>query len=49
MSKGARIIVICAWCGKYLRSVDARGAEGGVSHGICTKCAKKEMEKEDKQ
>ena len=43
MSKGARIKVVCAWCGGFIRTVDARGAEGGVSHGICTKCTKKQL------
>ena len=36
-----RITVVCAWCGKFIRTVDGRG-ETGVSHGICTACAKKQ-------
>jgi len=28
----------CAWCGKYLYSLESTVNEGGVSHGICGDC-----------
>ncbi len=41
-----RIIVWCAWCGKYLRSIDGKG-QSGDSHGMCPECYKEEIEKLD--
>ena len=36
--------VVCAWCGKNLGTKDGKG-QTGVSHGICRKCARKELSK----
>ena len=39
-----RLIVICAWCGKFIRFKDAPGDEPPkkpVSHGICKDCKRK--------
>jgi hypothetical protein len=32
------ITVICAVCGRYLRTIDGEGVSG-VSHGFCEPCA----------
>ncbi|MEW6490186.1 MAG: hypothetical protein AB1578_20050 [Thermodesulfobacteriota bacterium] len=29
---------VCAWCGAELGVKPARGAPGGISHGICPAC-----------
>ena len=39
-----RLIVICAWCGKFIRLKAAPGDEPPkkpVSHGICEDCKRK--------
>ena len=33
---------ICAWCGKHLGT---REWGEGITHGICTECSKKELNK----
>lgn len=40
--------VVCAWCGADLGTKDGKGTEG-VTHGICKKCAKKELAKVPKK
>ena len=35
-----KLIVKCAWCGKYLGVKDGKGVSG-ISHGICKECADK--------
>ena len=37
-----KLIVICAWCGKFIRFKDAPGDEPPklpISHSICPECA----------
>ena len=39
-----KLIVICAWCGKFIRFEDAPGDKPPklpISHGICSKCKEK--------
>lgn len=40
----SRIIVWCAWCGKYMHSKDGEG-QSGDSHGMCHKCYGEEIVK----
>lgn len=42
--KKTTLRVVCAYCGKYIRSVPGYGVSG-VSHGICEECATVEWEK----
>ncbi len=40
--------VICAWCGNFLREIEA--IEGGkTSHGICPDCKEKHFPSPDKK
>ena len=39
------LLVQCCYCLVFFQVKDARGAPGGVSHGICPKCYS-ELEKE---
>lgn len=32
------LIIVCAWCGKYLGEKDGDG-QTGITHGICPECA----------
>ena len=39
-----KLIVICAWCGKFIRLKDAPGDTPPrlpISHGICAECKEK--------
>jgi len=39
-----KLIVICAWCGKFLRVKEAPGDQPlkhPISHGICEDCKRK--------
>jgi hypothetical protein len=39
-----KFIVICAWCGKFIRFKDAPGDDAPklpISHGICPDCKEK--------
>jgi len=38
-----KMLVYCAWCGKFLREIDGKG-QTGASHGICEECLKKEVQ-----
>jgi len=40
------IITKCAWCGKILSKDRGRGGHG-VSHGVCTDCKKKVLDRYD--
>lgn len=35
------LVTVCMDCGASYRAVDAAGAEGGISHGLCDACAEK--------
>lgn len=39
-----KLIVICAWCGKFIRFKDSPGdtpPKDPISHGICPECKRK--------
>lgn len=40
--------VFCAWCGKYMRTIDGKGISGD-SHGICPDCFQIEIDKLNEQ
>jgi len=37
-----KMLVYCAWCGEYIRTIDGKG-QTGASHGMCPECYGKEM------
>jgi len=37
--------VICAWCEKFLHCIET--PSGGISHGLCETCFRREMRKLD--
>ncbi len=42
-----KLIVMCAWCGRYIGEKDG-GGTSGVSHGICEDCAEAENRRAEK-
>lgn len=43
MAKKTTMNVLCAWCGKYLKTIDGKGTSGD-SHGICKECFQKQID-----
>ena len=39
-----KVKIVCAWCDKLVREEEWLG-QTGTSHGICPKCAEKELAK----
>jgi len=45
MTKQSNILVVqCSYCTTFIRVIDSKGTQGGLSHGICEKCFEKLME-----
>ena len=48
MEKHTVMKVVCAWCGVDMGTKDGQG-QTGTTHGMCRKCAKKELAKLPKE
>ena len=40
----SRMLILCAWCGRFLGTTITRAGHTGTSHGICQHCASNLME-----